>query len=92
MPKQIISHAQDDFAVNDRENFSRILTDAARVRQYLIDLQSLIIAAQRVTWLRFGVGPEHDDPHNILGKNHPRLSDAIFRLGNLVGVINPDAE
>jgi hypothetical protein len=81
-------HADDWSAVNDPENFLRLFNDYRRIALYMRDLRDLTVAAQRVTWLRYGGG---DDPDNILVKNHPRLAAAIFQLGNLVGVANPNA-
>jgi hypothetical protein len=79
---QIQYHSVNGSANNDPANFFRILEDAKRTAQYLIDLQSLIVAAQRVTWYGRGPGSREPDAQD-------RLATALFRLSNLVGYFTP---
>ena len=67
-------------AVNQPEKFDQISTDIAYLSQCMVEYRQLINAAQEVTFERY-----HADPDNILGKRFPTVSQAIFRLANLVG-------
>ncbi len=67
-------------AVNQPEKFDQISADIAYLAQFLVEYRQLISAAQEVTFERY-----HADPDNTLGKHFPTLSQAIFRLANLVG-------
>jgi hypothetical protein len=67
--------------VNNSATFERIATDAAYLAQFLREARQITEAAREVIWQRYNA-----DPNKTFGRDFPQINDAIFRLGNLVGI------
>ena len=67
--------------INQSDAFERIATDAAYLAQFLREARQITQAAREVLWQRYNA-----DPNKTFGRDFPQINDAIFRLGNLVGV------
>jgi hypothetical protein len=69
----------ENVTVNQPERFERIATDVAYLAQFLRELRQITEAAREVLRQRYNSDP-------AFGRDYPHVSEAIFRLGNLVGI------
>jgi hypothetical protein len=67
--------------IYQRERFERIATDVAYLSQFLLEMREITDAAREVLRQRYST-----DGANTFGRDFPQVSEAIYRLGNLVGI------
>ena len=67
--------------IREHDRFERIATDAAYLAQFLRETRQITEAAREVLWQRYNT-----DSNGTFAREFPGVNEAIFRLGNLVGI------